>query len=177
MTRNHGHAIRTTLAILIALIAALTLAGCASTGGSAMNGSNPATMKKPTVMNASAGNQLASTSATAGAVQECAVCAGKGMAPMVKGEATNENGVQVVRIGVKNGYYSPNMFMVKAGQPVKVVFTGKATDCLAKPMFPSLNKKTDFSAGSAILDLGTLAPGTYEFACGMKMTGGKIVAQ
>jgi plastocyanin domain-containing protein len=85
--------------------------------------------------------------------------------------------VQVVDISVKAGFYSPNDFTVAAGQPVTVVFAGKATGCLSKPMFPSLNMKADFSSGKATLDLGTLKAGTYEFTCGMRMPGGKIVAQ
>jgi plastocyanin domain-containing protein len=157
--------------LALAAGAILALGGCAG-GTTAMK-----TAEKPMASTMAAKNEVASTSATAGAVQECATCAGKGMAPMVKGTAVVENGVQVVRIGIKDGYYSPNMFMVKAGMPVKAIFSGEATECLAAPTFPSLNKKGDLGSGTATVELGTLKAGTYEFACGMKMTDGKIVVQ
>ncbi len=112
------------------------------------------------------------------AAQTCANCGGKGMAPMTMGEATQDAGVQVIKVGVRDGYYSPNQFAAKAGTPIKVTFSGKAEGCLGMPKFPSLNKKADFTkTGEATIDLGTLKPGTYEFTCGMDMTGGKIVVQ
>jgi hypothetical protein len=119
-----------------------------------------------------------SASVVAVDVQKCANCAGKGMAPMVDGTVGMSGGMQVVSIGVKNGYYDPNQFMAKSGVPIKVVFTGKAMGCLGKPQFKSLGKKADFTAsGTATIELGALEPGTYEFTCGMGMTGGKIVVQ
>jgi len=134
--------------------------------------------EKPAAMTGSATTKMASNSATAaGDAQTCSSCAGKGMAPMVKGSAVDENGVQVIKIGVKDGYYTPNELMVKAGQPVRVVFSGKATGCLAKPTFSSLSKKADFRGGAATIDLGVLPAGSYPFTCGMKMTGGNIVVQ
>jgi plastocyanin domain-containing protein len=97
---------------------------------------------------------------------------------MVKGTAVDENGAQMVKVGVKDGYYSPNEFMVKADAPVVVVFSGKAKGCLAKPQFKALGKKGDFtSSGTTTVDLGPLKAGTYTFECGMGMTGGKIVVQ
>jgi plastocyanin len=115
---------------------------------------------------------------TASDVNKCASCAGKGMAPMVEGTVTSENGSQIVAVGIKDGYYSPNTFTVKAGEPVKVVFTGKATGCLANPTFKSLNKTVNIEqTGAGTIDLGVLTPGTYEFSCKMGMTGGKITVQ
>lgn len=100
------------------------------------------------------------------------------MAPMVDGAATSAGGQQVIAIGVKNGYYTPNQITVKAGTPIKVVFAGNAKGCLGKPRFKSLGKKADFTqSGTATIELGDLKPGTYEFKCGMGMTGGKIVVQ
>ena len=160
--------------LLVGSLALLT--GCASSGAGKMAAqtSPPAASTMPNAKMASS----ATNSSSDPSVQACANCAGKGMAPMVKGTAVDENGVQVIKIGVVNGYYSPNDFMVKAGAPVKVVFTGKAKGCLAKPQFKALGKKADFTtSGTATIDLGTVNAGTYDFACGMGMTGGKIVAQ
>ena len=129
----------------------------------------------PTAMTASVSSgkvTLASDVAT------CATCAGRGMAPMVEGAMESNNGIQVAAIGIKNGYYSPNVFTAKAGEPINVVFTGKATDCLANPTFKSLKKTINIEkTGSGTIELGALAAGTYEFGCGMGMVGGKIVVK
>jgi len=96
---------------------------------------------------------------------------------MVKGAATVENGVQVVNIAIEGGTYVPNNITVKAGMPVKVVFTGKAKGCLAKPMFKSLDKKLDLTNSSTgTIDLGTVKAGAYKFTCGMGMNAGTITA-
>lgn len=109
--------------------------------------------------------------------QTCSTCGGAGMAPKVTGEVAMEDGTQVLRVGVAGGYYSPNQFVVKAGAPVKVVFTGSAKGCLAKPTFKELGKKADFTTGEATIDLDVLEPGTYGFTCGMGMVGGSITAE
>ncbi len=107
----------------------------------------------------------------------CSNC-GDSVVPDTKGTATTEAGVQVVKIGVKDGYYSPNNITVTTGTPVKVIFSGDAKKCLGKPKFPALNKQADFTTtGEATLDLGTLAPGTYKLTCGMGSDGGQIVVQ
>jgi plastocyanin len=127
-----------------------------------------------TVMSASASGSVS----TASSVQTCAQCGGKGAPPTVVGEAVTRNGVQVVGVGLVNGYYSPNTFTVKTGMPVRVVFTGKASGCLANPTFASLGKKADFAdTGSATIDLGTLKPGVYEFTCAMRMNAGTITVK
>lgn len=107
----------------------------------------------------------------------CKDCKTGAMAPMVDGTATIEDGTQVLAVGVATGYYSPNRFTVDAGKPVRVVFEGAATGCLSKPQFPALGKKADMASGPATIELGTLAPGTYTFTCGMKMNSGTITVK
>jgi plastocyanin len=109
--------------------------------------------------------------------QTCSVCGKSETPPAVEGSAEVVDGVQVVNIGVKKGFYNPNRITVAAGQPVTVVFSGNAEKCLAMPKFESLGKKADFTDGSASIDLGPLKPGTYEFTCGMGMTGGTITVE
>jgi plastocyanin domain-containing protein len=100
------------------------------------------------------------------------------MAPMVMGSVEASKGAQVAMVGIKDGYYSPNVFTAKAGTPIKVVFTGRAIKCLARPAFKTLGKSVNFEkSGTGTIDLGTLAPGTYEFGCKMGMVGGKIIVQ
>jgi plastocyanin domain-containing protein len=171
--RNSTGRIGAVATVCILLVALVALSGCASTSPmkSLPSSTPPKTMD---AMNGEAG----SVGVTDASVQTCSNCAGKGMAPMVEGTAVDANGVQTVKIGVKDGYYTPNQFAVKAGVPVVVVYSGKAKGCLAKPQFKELGKAGDFtSSGTATVDLGTLKAGTYEFKCGMGMTGGKIVAQ
>ncbi len=89
-----------------------------------------------------------------------------------------ENGVQVISIAVDGGYYVPNTVTASAGTPIKVVFTGKAKGCVAKPTFKSLGKSGDLTGtGKATIDLGTLAPGVYEFTCSMGMNTGTITVE
>jgi plastocyanin domain-containing protein len=115
---------------------------------------------------------------TAVAAQTCSECGKKGMAPMVMGKASTADGVQVLKVSVVGGYYSPNRFTVAAGTPVKVVFSGSAKGCIAMPKFAALGKQADFAkSGSATVDLGTLEPGTYTWTCAMGMNAGKITVR
>jgi plastocyanin len=156
-----------------------------ATTGCTQSGPKPGMMNKVVpIEKASTGasgmktDSMASSSSADPNAQQCADCAGKGMAPMVEGTTTMANGTQVIAIGVKDGYYNPNRFKAAAGSPITVTFSGKTKGCLGKPQFKTLGKNADFNtSGSATIELGTLPPGTYEFTCGMGMTGGKIVVQ
>ena len=96
-----------------------------------------------------------------GPPQSCTSCwVDKGApAPAVPGETTVVDGVQVLSVGLVDGYYRPNRFTVQAGVPVNVVFTGWAQDCLGQPEFPELGLKGDMSTGQAVFPLGELKPG------------------
>jgi hypothetical protein len=100
-----------------------------------------------------------------------------GPAPSFSGEAAMVDGVQVLNVGLVEGYYRPNRFAVKAGVPVKVVFTGWAQDCLGQPEFPELGLKGDMGSGQAVFPLGELEPGTYTFTCSMGVNEGRITAE
>jgi plastocyanin domain-containing protein len=108
---------------------------------------------------------------------KCLECSKGGKAAPVAGSATVENGVQVIKISLKDGQYVPNQFTVQSSMPVKVSFEGTATDCLGHPTFRSLNKTADLTTAPATLDLGTLKPGTYKFSCAMGMNSGTISVQ
>jgi plastocyanin domain-containing protein len=123
---------------------------------------------------------VSSTGSVVGAsgVQVCAECSGKGMPAKVEGAATVVDGVQVVDVAIVNGTYAPNVITARAGMPIRVVFTGKAEKCLAKPTFKSLGKNGDVTGtGRATIDLGSLAPGVYEFTCSMGMNAGTITVE
>jgi hypothetical protein len=114
-----------------------------------------------------------------GPPQSCASCwKDKGApAPAVPGKTEMVDGVQVVRVGLVDGYYRPNRFVVRAGVPVVAVFTGWAQDCLGQPEFPEVGVKGDLSSGRAIIELGKLEPGTYTFTCSMGVNEGRITAR
>ena len=124
------------------------------------------------------GSPVAVASPT-GPPQTCSSCwVDKGApAPAVPGETAMVDGVQVLNVGLVDGYYRPNRFTVQAGVPVKVVFTGWAQDCLGQPEFPELGLKGDMSSGQAVFPLGELEPGTYTFTCSMGVNEGRITAE
>ena len=121
----------------------------------------------------------AAAASPTGPPQSCSSCwvDKGGPAPAFSGETTLVDGVQVLDVGLVDGYYRPNRFTVQAGVPVKVVFTGYAQDCLGQPEFPELGLKGDLSSGQAVFPLGVLEPGTYHFTCSMGVNEGEITAQ
>lgn len=107
----------------------------------------------------------------------CPMC-NEGAPAVEKGTATEENGVQVVKVTLKDGYYSPNEITIKAGMPAKLVFSGEAKDCAGKPKIAALSQQVDFTGtGEATMDLGTVEPGTYELTCGMGSAGGNLIVE
>ena len=126
-----------------------------------------------------AGSPLAALSPS-GPPQTCTSCwVDKGApAPAVAGVTRLEDGVQLLEVDLEGGYYRPNRFTVRAGVPVKVVFTGWAEDCLGQPEFPELGLKGDLSStGRAVFPLGVLDPGTYTFTCAMGVNEGRITVE
>jgi plastocyanin len=121
----------------------------------------------------------ASATATSSAgIQMCGECGGLGAAKETTGEAMVLSGVQTVSIAIVDGYYVPNRITAKAGVATKVVFTGSAKGCVAKPKFGSLGKSGDLTGtGSTTIDLGVLAAGSYDFTCAMGANKGTIVFQ
>ena len=159
------------VAVLAFALAAVATTACtsANTGAS----STPATKSAQSAVVANA-----AAVSTASDVQTCSECDGKGMPPKVDGQAMTQGGTQIVSISFVDGHYSPNVITAKAGMPIKVVFTGSAKGCLAKPTFKSLGKSTDVTrTGTAAIDLGTLKPGVYKFTCAMGMNAGTITVQ
>jgi len=158
---------------LIGLVVALTvivaaITGCADQPTSEEPSSNAQPMETASQEQAGEDAMPAMT---------CPMCT-KGAPEVEKGTATEEDGVQVVRITQKEGYYSPNQIELKAGMPAKLIFTGDAKDCSGKPKIAELNMQADFTqTGEATMDLGTLSAGTYKITCGMDNDGGSLVVQ
>ena len=77
---------------------------------------------------------------------------------------------------VVKGGYSPSTVEVKAGQPVHLVFDRQEEgDCSSHVVFKQLDVDKALPAyQKTALDLGTLEPGDYPFACGMDMLHGVL---
>jgi plastocyanin len=161
-TKGAGRIVLIGLVMVLATMVVVA-AGCATRTTS----EKPAMGAKP--MQAASNSQMGDMT--------CAMC-NKGAPTAEKGAATLENGVQVVSIKLKGGYYSPNAITVKAGTPAKLVFTGESKDCSGKPKIAELNKQADFTkTGEATMDLGALSAGTYKITCGMGSAGGNLVVE
>lgn len=82
--------------------------------------------------------------------------------------------VQRLTVGFGQYGYEPSSLTAKAGVPIKLT-VGRGEGCAAGFLIPSLNIAADNSSGPAVIDLGTLKPGTYQFSCGMEMVTGTLV--
>lgn len=98
--------------------------------------------------------------------------------PKTAGRGTLRDGRQDVAITVRGGY-TPNVVRVEAGIPLRVTFDRQESgDCTSRVVFPDLRVSAALPAfGTATVDLPALTAGTYEFACGMNMIHGRLVAE
>ncbi|MFQ5803512.1 MAG: cupredoxin domain-containing protein, partial [Candidatus Methylomirabilales bacterium] len=88
------------------------------------------------------------------------------------------NGVQEADIVVKGGY-TPDVLVVKAGQPVRLNFNRQETaSCSEMVLFPDFNKSAKLPEGETVpVEFLPKQPGEYEFACQMGMLRGKLVVE
>jgi Cu+-exporting ATPase len=86
-------------------------------------------------------------------------------------------GVQRVRIEVKGGY-TPSVIRVRAGAPVRLEFHRSETNpCTEEVVLPDFGIRTYLPAHETTTVGFTPAAGTYEFACGMGMVHGTLIAE
>ena len=80
---------------------------------------------------------------------------------------------------VVDGGYTPSTVMVKAGQPVRLVFDRRDTgSCSEEVVFPDFRIRRFLPTGQKTsIDITAPAPGRYEFMCGMSMLRGTLVAE
>ncbi len=92
-------------------------------------------------------------------------------------EAT-DSGVQETLITVKGGY-SPDVIVVKAGQPVRLNFYRTETAaCSEEVIFPDLQLHATLTPYKTIpLEFTPDKPGEYAFQCGMGMLHGKLIVE
>ncbi len=87
-------------------------------------------------------------------------------------------GVQEANIVVKGGY-TPDVLVVKAGQPVRLNFTREETaSCSEMVLFPDFNKSAKLPTGETVtLEFTPDKPGEYDFQCQMGMLHGKLIVE
>jgi plastocyanin domain-containing protein len=88
------------------------------------------------------------------------------------------NGVQETNIIVKGGY-TPDVLVVKAGQPVRLNFIRQETaSCSEMVLFPDFNKSAKLPPGETVpIEFTPQTPGEYDFQCQMGMLRGKLIAE
>jgi plastocyanin domain-containing protein len=92
--------------------------------------------------------------------------------------AAGAGGVQEVAVTVKGGY-TPDVIVVKAGQPVRLTFTRQESSaCSEEVLFPDFNKSSVLPEGEPVtLEFTPEKPGEYGFQCKMGMLRGKLVVE
>ncbi|MBS1723004.1 MAG: cupredoxin domain-containing protein [Armatimonadetes bacterium] len=91
--------------------------------------------------------------------------------------AKSAQGVQKLTVTVDNSF-KPATFNVKAGKPVQITFDTKHRGCAAVVVFKELKMKKPLKDGTkTIVTFTPKKAGAYNFACGMNMMKGKVVAK
>jgi len=87
-------------------------------------------------------------------------------------------GLQELDIIVKGGY-TPDVIVVKAGQPVRLNFTRQETaSCSEMVLFPDFNQSARLPSGETVsLEFTPEKPGEYDFQCQMGMLRGKLIVE
>jgi plastocyanin domain-containing protein len=85
---------------------------------------------------------------------------------------------QEVAITVKGGY-TPDVIVVKAGQPVRLRFTRQeSAACSERVLFPDFNQNALLPEGQEVtLEFTPDKPGEYGFQCQMGMLRGKLIVE
>jgi plastocyanin domain-containing protein len=87
-------------------------------------------------------------------------------------------GVQETNIIVKGGY-SPDVLVVKAGQPVRLNFNRQeSASCSEMVLFPDFDKSAKLPEGETVpIEFTPEKPGEYDFQCQMGMFHGKLIVE
>ncbi|HAD05824.1 MAG TPA: copper-transporting ATPase [Anaerolineaceae bacterium] len=87
-------------------------------------------------------------------------------------------GVQEVAITVKGGY-TPDIIVVKAGQPLRMRFTRQeSSTCSEMVLFPDFSQSAKLPEGQEVtVEFTPDKPGEYGFQCQMGMLRGKLIVE
>ncbi len=100
------------------------------------------------------------------------------LAPKSQTRATAGGGMQEVAVTVKGGY-SPDVIVVKAGQPLRLHFTRQeSVSCSERVLFPDFNQNALLPEGQEVtLEFTPEKAGEYGFQCQMGMFRGKLIVE
>ena len=92
--------------------------------------------------------------------------------------AVGTGGVQEVAVTVKGGY-TPDIIVVKAGQPVRLHFNRQESSaCSEMVLFPDFQKSASLPEGQDVtVEITPDKPGEYGFQCQMGMLRGKLIVE
>ncbi|MES2642502.1 MAG: cupredoxin domain-containing protein [Myxococcota bacterium] len=98
------------------------------------------------------------------------------VADLLLPEAHAEPAPREIAVQVQ-GAYKPDRIEVTAEERARLVFTRtEYTGCTREVVFPELGIRKELPTNQAVaIDLPVLAPGTYQFHCGMNMIRGTLV--
>ncbi len=100
-------------------------------------------------------------------------------APKAKTQvAIGASGAQEVAVTVKGGY-TPDLIVVKAGQPVRLRFTRQESSaCSEMVLFPDFNQSANLPEGEEVtVEFTPEKAGEYGFQCKMGMLRGKLIVE
>ena len=88
------------------------------------------------------------------------------------------SGMQEANIVVKGGY-TPDVLVVKGGQPVRLNFNRQETaSCSEMVLFPDFNQSAKLPPGETVsVEFTPEQPGEYDFQCQMGMLHGKLIVE
>jgi plastocyanin domain-containing protein len=92
--------------------------------------------------------------------------------------AAGAGGVQEVAVTVKGGY-TPDVIVVKAGQPVRLRFTRQeSSSCSETVLFPDFGQSAKLPEGEeVVVEFTPDKPGEFGFQCMMGMLRGKLIVE
>jgi hypothetical protein len=172
--RSFGRGMATYLAAAAVLAAAILLSGCDVTASGPLSAS-PVTAPVAPVSNTAQGAPGSALTSASVNTTACTACTNTANATL--GTVEMVGGVQVLKVSAYGETYSPNLFNVKAGVPVRMEFSGKPVGCFKHPTFKWLKTSINISSGSGSIDLGPLQPGSYVWTSALNVGPGTIVAE
>lgn len=91
---------------------------------------------------------------------------------------SNQSGVQEITVTVKGGY-SPDVIVVKKGEPVRLNFyRDETSSCSEQVVFGDFGIAGDLPAyKTTAIEFTPENPGEFTFACGMNMLRGKLIVE
>lgn len=97
-------------------------------------------------------------------------------AQVASGRVDTASRVQTVYIDASEGVFRPNQITVRAGQPVRVVFS-RGRSCTAFVRFDSLDVNAVLDRDGVVVRLPALRRGVYSFSCSHGSASGLLLAE